>query len=56
MLLKQEEMYPNASHGRTYNRVTTKLYLSQKRKGKISIKPKENKETGKEVGYARGMY
>ena len=31
---------PNASHAKMYNRVTTELYLSQKREGKISIKPK----------------
>lgn len=38
----------NASHARRYNRVTTRLYLSQKREEEISIKLKR-KETEKWV-------
>lgn len=54
--VKPKEIYPNASHDRTHNRVVTEHYLSQKREGKIWTKPKGNIETGKEVGYARERY
>lgn len=45
-----------ASYARRNTRVVIELYLSPKREGKISIKPKGNRKTDTGVGYAKERY
>lgn len=53
--LKLAEIYPNASHARTYNRVAIKLYLFPGKRENID-KTRGKEIWGKEFGYAGGRY